>query len=158
MQIFSLFPFLVAPLTVDTIILHSLLSRIPNPHFLLYSPTYSLRWVEVLWLFIDFTRVDGGPIPSFLSGCFIGNGGNGIRTSSYLQKAIQQWYSPRQYWATETLYPREITRGAHHERPRQNGLITCFGLRLGLNKCLDQDHKSSRRRVKYYTTRLGSKA
>ena len=50
-----------------------------------------------------------GPIPLFLSGCSIGSGSNGIGTGSYLQKAVQQRYSLRQYWAIETWYPRAIT-------------------------------------------------
>ena len=36
----------------------------------------------------DLTCVDGGPIPSFLSGCFVGNGGNGIGPDSYLKKKV----------------------------------------------------------------------
>ena len=32
----------------------------------------------------NLTHVDGGPIPSFLSGCSIGNGGNDIGTGSHL--------------------------------------------------------------------------
>ena len=75
----------------------------------LHPPTYSLRWVERLWLIPDSTCVDGGPIPSFLSGCSVGNGGNGIETGSHLQKVVRQWYFPGQYQATETLYPRVIT-------------------------------------------------
>ena len=50
-----------------------------------------------------------GPIPLFLSGCSIGSGSNGIETGSYLQKAVQQQYSLRQYWAIETWYPQAIT-------------------------------------------------
>ena len=72
------------------------LSKIAN-HFSFYSPIYSFRWVEALWLFPDLTRVDGGPIPSFLSGCSVGNGGSGIGTGSHLQKMVRQQYSPRQY-------------------------------------------------------------
>ena len=78
------------------------LSRVANPHFSLYSPIYSLRWVEALWLLPDLIRVDGGPIPSFLSGCSVGNDGNGIGTDSHLQKATRQRYSPSQYRATKS--------------------------------------------------------
>jgi len=46
---------------------------------------------------ITLIRVNRGPIPSVLSGCSIGNSGNGIGIGSYLQKAVWQRYSPRQY-------------------------------------------------------------
>ena len=48
-----------------------------------------------------------GSIPSFLSGCFIGSGSNGIGTSSHLQKVIRQQYSLRQYQAVETCTPEQ---------------------------------------------------
>ena len=109
-KLFFFLTFWVALLTM-VIILHSLFSRIANtpPPPSLHPPTYSLRWVERLWLIPDSTCVDGGPIPSFLSGCSVGNGGNGIETGSHLQKVVRQWYFPGQYQATETLYPRVIT-------------------------------------------------
>ena len=83
------------------------LSSLPL-YFSLHSPIYSSRWMEVLWLFLVISG-NGGPIPSFLSGCSIGSGDNGIGTSSHLQKVVWQRYSPRQYWVVETWSFRGIT-------------------------------------------------
>ena len=47
------------------------------------------------------TSANKGPIPSSLSGCSIGNGGNGIGTDSHLQKPAQQRYSRRHCRAAE---------------------------------------------------------
>ena len=43
------------------------------------------------------TSANGGPIPSSLSGCSVGKGGNGIGTYSHLQKPAMQQYSQRHY-------------------------------------------------------------
>ena len=69
------------------------------PHLNPFSPLFSSRWVEVSDY--SLTYVNGGPIPSFLSGRSIGKGGNGIGTDSHLQKPARQRYSHRHYWATE---------------------------------------------------------
>ena len=45
--------------------------------------------------------MDGGPIPSLLSGCSVGKGGNDIGTDSHLQKTARQQYSRRHYQATK---------------------------------------------------------
>ena len=119
----------------------------------------------MLWLFSDLTRVDGGPIPSLISGSTIGNSGNGIETGSYHQKAVLLQYSPRQYWTNETLYPWAITlptkieliRRARFWRSRYNGLIKVLGLRPGFEVHLNRGHQSNRDRVKHCSSRLGSK-
>ena len=124
--------------------------KIVNPHFLLYSLIYSLRWVEVL-RFPNLTYVDGSPIPSFLSGCFVGNSDNGIGTGSCLQKDIWQWYSPRQYPAAEILYPRASTILTKLKLIWRSSLLTfktgwsrcdLRGLRLGLKARPDWGHRS----------------
>ena len=39
------------------------------------------------------TSVNGGPIPSSLSGCSVRKGGSGIGTDSHIQKPARQRYS-----------------------------------------------------------------
>ena len=67
------------------------------------SLIYSVRSVRVSWLFLIIGG-SGGPIPLFLSGCFIGSGSSGIGIGSHLLKAIWQRYSLRLYHAAETWY------------------------------------------------------
>jgi len=54
--------------------------------------------------------VDGGPIPSLLSGCSVEKGGNGIGTNSHFQKTAQQRNSQRHYRAAEyRVFPSNDT-------------------------------------------------
>ena len=78
----------------------------------------------MLWLFSDLTRVDGVPIPSFLSGGTVENSGNGIGIGSCHQKAVRQIYSPKQYWTNATLYPRAITLPTKLELIGRGSLLT----------------------------------
>ena len=59
------------------------------------------------------TSGNRGPIPSFLSGCSIGSGSNGIGIGSHLQNVVQQRYSLRQY-----RQPRHGTPEQSHSCPR----------------------------------------
>ena len=84
---------------------HSFLSmfplELPTPSFSFNPSIYSLRWVEALWL-LPLPNANGGPILSFVSGCSVESGSNGIETGSHLKQTARQRYSPRQYRAVET--------------------------------------------------------
>ena len=91
----------VAPfsLLVWSLFSFSFFSRIANPpsqYILIFIAQGEWRCYDYL-----FTCLNGGPIPSFLSGCSIGKGGNGIGIDSHLQKLARQRYSQRRYQATE---------------------------------------------------------
>ena len=68
--------------------------------------------------------MNASPIPSVLSGCSVGNSGNGIESGSCLQKAIRQRYSPKQYRAFETWYFRAITLLTKLELIGKDSLLT----------------------------------
>ena len=60
-----------------------------------------IAWGE--WRCHDYflTCAKGGLILSFLSGCSVEKGGNGIGIDSHLQKTARQWYSLRHFRVAE---------------------------------------------------------
>ena len=117
--------------------------ELPTPIFSFYSLIYNLRWVEVSWLFLIISG-NGGPIPTFLSGlsgCFVGNDGNGIETSSCHQKAVRQRHSLRQYRDAGTLYPAILLLGRTHFRhSKHSSPNMVFWFKPGVKVCSDRGH------------------
>ena len=116
----TFFPFQVTLPTANIIILCSPFSPklpTPTPHSILLF----IAWDK--WRCYDYFLISlvwkGGPIPSFLSECFVGNSGNSIGTGFCLQHSVQQWYPPRQYQEIKTLYLQAtilLTRLKYTER------------------------------------------
>ena len=91
-----------------------------------------------------------GPIPLFLSGCFVWSGSSGIGTGSHLLRDVWQQYFPGLHRAAKKWYPRTIMFPFKTQ-------LTGQGLDCA-SRCLGQHYRPNVPWVKNHGTRPGPMA